>query len=124
MLESQGVPVVGFGTDEFPAFYHRSSGLEVLARADRPDEVARIMRAHWDLGLESGLLIANPIPELVSIADERLEHQAAQIKNGQSPDNFLSPSDLSDFQRSHLRDAFVVIRSMQSALGHGRAAPG
>ncbi|GGE60540.1 DUF294 nucleotidyltransferase-like domain-containing protein [Actibacterium pelagium] len=58
------------------------------------------------------------------IANERLEHQAAQIKNGQAPDNFLSPSDLSDFQRSHLRDAFVVIRSMQSALGHGRAAPG
>ncbi len=58
------------------------------------------------------------------IADERLQHQANQIKAGQKPDNFLSPADLSDFQRSHLRDAFVVIRSMQSALGHGRSAPG
>ena len=73
VLESQGVPVIGYGTDEFPAFYQRSSGLAVLARADRPDEVARIMRAHWDLGLSSSLLIANPIPELASIADERLD---------------------------------------------------
>jgi CBS domain-containing protein len=54
------------------------------------------------------------------IAETRLEHQAAQVRAGQKPDNFLSPSGLSDFDRSHLRDAFVVIKSMQSAVGHGR----
>jgi CBS domain-containing protein len=54
------------------------------------------------------------------IAETRLEHQAAQIRAGQSPDNFLAPTDLSDFERSHLRDAFVVIKTMQSAIGHGR----
>jgi len=54
------------------------------------------------------------------IAETRLEHQAAQVRAGIMPDNFLSPTDLSDFERSHLRDAFVVIKSMQSSVGHGR----
>jgi len=54
------------------------------------------------------------------IAETRLEHQAAQVRAGEAPNNYLSPTDLSDFERSHLRDAFVVIKSMQSAVGHGR----
>ncbi len=51
------------------------------------------------------------------IAEARLEHQATLIKRGEKPDNFMAPSDLSDFERSHLRDAFVVIKTMQSAAG-------
>ncbi|MFN4057121.1 MAG: DUF294 nucleotidyltransferase-like domain-containing protein [Roseinatronobacter sp.] len=51
------------------------------------------------------------------IADLRLENQANLVKSGRKPDNFLAPSDLSDFERSHLRDAFVVVRTMQSAVG-------
>ncbi|MFP7572097.1 DUF294 nucleotidyltransferase-like domain-containing protein [Marivita sp. S2033] len=58
------------------------------------------------------------------IAETRLEHQAAQVRAGVAPDNFLRPSDLSDFERSQVRDAFVVIKSMQSALGHGRGMLG
>jgi CBS domain-containing protein len=54
------------------------------------------------------------------IADTRLAHQAAQIKRGEKPDNFMAPADLSDFERSHLRDAFVVIKTMQNAAGSGR----
>jgi CBS domain-containing protein len=54
------------------------------------------------------------------IAQTRLEHQAALIKGGEKPDNFMSPGDLSDFERSHLRDAFVVIKTMQNAAGSGR----
>ena len=54
------------------------------------------------------------------IAQTRLEHQAAQIRGGSPPDNYLSPADLSDFERSHLRDAFVVVKTMQSAVGHGK----
>lgn len=54
------------------------------------------------------------------IADTRLAHQAAQIKRGEKPDNFMPPADLSDFERSHLRDAFVVIKTMQNAAGSGR----
>ena len=54
------------------------------------------------------------------IADIRLAHQAAQIRRGETPDNFMTPTDLSDFERSHLRDAFVVVKTMQSAAGQGR----
>jgi CBS domain-containing protein len=56
------------------------------------------------------------------IAEMRLDHQLRQIHAGHAPDNFLSPANLSDFERSHLRDAFVVVKSLQSAIGHGRSA--
>ncbi|HEY0835019.1 MAG TPA: pseudouridine-5'-phosphate glycosidase [Azospirillum sp.] len=62
-LETRGVPVLGLGTDEFPAFYARSSGLPVARRCDTADEVARIMHAKWRLGLDGGIVAANPIPE-------------------------------------------------------------
>lgn len=57
------------------------------------------------------------------IAETRLEHQARQIRAGQRPDNFLSPAALSSFERSHLRDAFVVVRRMQSAATQGQRVP-
>lgn len=62
MLETRGVPVLGFGTDEFPAFYSRRSGLPVSHRCDNVVEVAAILRTKWALGLEGGVLLANPIP--------------------------------------------------------------
>lgn len=62
LLETHGVPVLGFQSDEFPAFYSRSSGLRVPARVDSPAEAARIIRTHWQLGIRSGLLICVPIP--------------------------------------------------------------
>jgi CBS domain-containing protein len=55
------------------------------------------------------------------IADLRLTHQAREVRDGQTPDNFMAPSSLSSFERSHLRDAFVVVRTMQSALGQSHA---
>lgn len=66
-LETRGVPVIGLDTDNFPAFYTRNSGYSVDVRLDLP-AVARTMKAHWDLGLSGGLVIANPIP-----ADKALE---------------------------------------------------
>lgn len=62
LLETLGVPVLGLGTDEFPAFYRRSSGLAVDARVDSPAEAAAAIAAHFALGLPGGLVIANPIP--------------------------------------------------------------
>ncbi|MEI2685491.1 MAG: DUF294 nucleotidyltransferase-like domain-containing protein [Cypionkella sp.] len=56
------------------------------------------------------------------IAETRLEHQARQIRSGAKPTNFMAPSDLSDFDRTNLRDAFVVVRTMQSAVGSARGA--
>ncbi|MEM0923616.1 MAG: DUF294 nucleotidyltransferase-like domain-containing protein, partial [Pseudomonadota bacterium] len=56
------------------------------------------------------------------IASARLTHQAACIRNGGAPDNYLIQTDASDLERSHLRDAFVVVKTMQSALGQGRSS--
>lgn len=61
-LETLGVPVVGYGTPEFPAFYSRSSGLKCPMRVDSSDEMARLMRAKWSMGLKGGIVVANPIP--------------------------------------------------------------
>lgn len=61
-LETQGVPVVGFGTDELPAFYTRKSGFGVDYRVDSADKLALALKAKWDLGLKGGVVIANPIP--------------------------------------------------------------
>lgn len=62
-LETNGVPVVGFGTDELPAFYTRKSGFGVDYRVDSEAELAKAVKAKWDLGLQGGMVIANPIPE-------------------------------------------------------------
>ncbi len=67
MLETMGVPVVGFGTDAFPAFYSRDSGLKVPMRCDTAMEVAALMSAKWSMGLAGGVVVANPIPESVEI---------------------------------------------------------
>lgn len=58
------------------------------------------------------------------IAETRLEHQVRLVKSGDAPDNYLPPTALSDFERSHLRDAFVVVKTMQSAVGHGKGMLG
>lgn len=62
-LETHGVPVVGFGTNEMPAFYTRKSGFAVDYRVDSPAELAQAIKAKWDLGLNGGIVVANPIPE-------------------------------------------------------------
>jgi pseudouridine-5'-phosphate glycosidase len=63
MLETLGVPVIGVGTSNFPAFYRRSSGLRVDARVDSIEALAAAINAHLALGFGSGVLVANPIPE-------------------------------------------------------------
>ncbi|HLR21010.1 MAG TPA: pseudouridine-5'-phosphate glycosidase [Tissierellaceae bacterium] len=62
-LETAGVPVVGFGTDELPAFYTIRSGFGVDYRVDEADELAKVLKAKWDLDLNGGMVVANPIPE-------------------------------------------------------------
>lgn len=66
-LETHGVPVIGYGTEELPAFYTRSSGFGVDYRVDSPDELAKIFRTQQELGLGGGMLVTNPIPEEYSM---------------------------------------------------------
>ncbi|QBF32383.1 DUF294 nucleotidyltransferase-like domain-containing protein [Thalassococcus sp. S3] len=85
-------------------------------------------RARVEAAEAAGVLSPSGARDLLDaydlIAETRLDHQARQIKTGARPDNFLAPSALSDFERSHLRDAFVVVKSLQSAMGHGRGMLG
>ncbi len=66
-LETKGVPVIGYGTNELPAFYTRHSGFGVDYRADSPAELAAMFNAQWELGLKGGMLVTNPIPEEYSM---------------------------------------------------------
>ena len=77
-LETHGVTVVGYGTDEFPAFYSRSSGLPVDVRCDTPGEVAALWRAKRSLGLSGGLLVTVPVPAAAEIPAAEIEPAIVQ----------------------------------------------
>ena len=74
-LETHGVPVIGFQTDCFPAFYTRTSDLAVDYRMDEPEQIAQVLRYKWNMGLAGGVLIANPIPAQYSMSPEVIEEQ-------------------------------------------------
>ena len=77
---------------------------------------------------EDGVISASGARDLIDaydlIAETRLRHQAEQIRSDEKPDNFLDPSRLSELERNHLRDAFMMVKTMQSALGQGRIGMG
>ena len=83
-LETHGVPVIGYGTDELPAFYTRRSGFGVDYRVDSPAELAAMFRAQRDLGYKGGMLVTNPIPEEYSmdkaVIDKAIDEALAQAK--------------------------------------------
>ena len=72
-LETAGVPVIGWRTDEFPAFFSRESGLSVSTRADSPAQAAAILRSHWELGSKAGALICVACPEEEAVPRSRVE---------------------------------------------------
>ena len=71
-LETKGVPVIGYGTEELPAFYTRTSGFKVDYRIDTPEELAAAFRAQQEMGLGGGMLVTNPIPEEYSMDPVRI----------------------------------------------------
>ena len=96
-LETKGVPVIGFGTEELPAFYTRKSGFGVDYRVDSPEELAAIYAAQRELGYRGGMLVTNPIPEeyamdkeVIDAAIERaLEEAKEQHIHGKETTPFL-----------------------------------
>jgi pseudouridine-5'-phosphate glycosidase len=70
--------VLGYGTSAFPAFYSRDSGLKVDAQVDDPAALAAICRTHWQLGLQSGVLVANPVPAELALDPDVAEAAIAQ----------------------------------------------
>ena len=96
-LETKGVPVIGYGTEELPAFYTRKSGFGVDYRLDTPEEVAAAFRAKLEMDLGGGMLVTNPIPELYSMdpdvinkaIDEAVAEANAQGIRGKQTTPFL-----------------------------------
>jgi pseudouridine-5'-phosphate glycosidase len=78
VLETHGVPIIGYGTDELPAFFARSSGLPVDIRLDTPEAVARVMQAHRQTGLQNGILVTVPVPEADACDPDMVEAAIAQ----------------------------------------------
>jgi pseudouridine-5'-phosphate glycosidase len=79
ILETLGVPVIGYGTDRFPAFYVRDSGLPVSARVDSPAEAARLFAAHVRMG-GGGAVLAQPVAEDVALSGEEIEKAVAEAE--------------------------------------------
>lgn len=71
-LETFGVPVLGYQTEEMPAFYTRKSGFKLDKRMDTPEEIAETAKVKWDLGINGGILVSNPIPEKDSLDEEKI----------------------------------------------------
>ena len=96
-LETLGVPVIGYQTDELPAFYSRQSGLAVDWRVETPEEVVEIARKHWGLGFSSAVLVVVPVPvadeipvaEMKEVIDWALAAAAASGESGKSVTPFL-----------------------------------
>ena len=96
-LETKGVPVIGYGTSELPAFYTRKSGFGVDYRLDTPEEIAAAFRAKLDMDLGGGMLVTNPIPEAYSMdpdvinraIDEAVAEANAQGIHGKQTTPFL-----------------------------------
>ena len=80
VLESFGVPVVGYGTDSLPAFYQRPGGQPVSVRADRPPEAAALLAAHWGMG-GAGVVVAQPTPAEVALFPDEVQPALRQLGN-------------------------------------------
>jgi pseudouridine-5'-phosphate glycosidase len=72
-LETMSVPVIGYGTEQFPAFYSRESGLDVSLKLDSPQEIVEFARAHWSTGMQSAILVTNPVPVPESIPRSEMD---------------------------------------------------
>ena len=103
MLETLSVPVIGYQCDEFPAFYSRSSGLRIPARADDPEEIAAILAARWRLSDGGGALIANPIPSADEIPAAKIEAQiAVALRDARAQG--VAGKDVTPFLLARIRD--------------------
>jgi pseudouridine-5'-phosphate glycosidase len=106
-LETCSVPVVGFGTDDFPAFYSRSSGLKTSAQANSPQEIVELAKAHWGIGMDSAVLVANPPPQEAALPVDFVEQAVQQA--------------LADAERLQVRGQAVspYLLGRMSELTHG-----
>ena len=123
-LETMGVPVVGVDTDDFPAFYCRKSGFRVDYNAKDANEIARIIKTKWDVGLEGGALIANPIPKEYELDFDEMEtviNSALSMAKEQG----IHGKDTTPFLLAHIKDLTggeSLASNLQLAYNNARVA--
>ena len=96
-LETMAVPVVGYQTESFPAFYSRESGLKVSVKLETPDEIVKLAQAHWEMGMKSAILVTQPVPggdalpkaEMERWIDQASAEAIEKKKHGQELTPFL-----------------------------------
>jgi len=123
-LETMSVPVVGYGTDEFPAFYSRESGLDVSVKLDTPQEIVDFAKAHWNTGLQSAVLVANPIPSADAIPKSEMEPIIEQASK-EAQEKQIHGKDLTPFllQRiSELTKGKSMAANLSLLLNNARLA--
>lgn len=95
-LETQGVPVVGYKCDEFPSFYSTKSGHQVDFRLNTSEEVAKLLHSKWTLGLNGGVVIANPVPEADAMDYNEIENVIQQAVT-EAEDKHITGKDVTPF---------------------------
>ncbi len=101
-LETQGVPVIGYGTEEFPAFYTRTSGFKADYRIDTAKELASSIKTKWDLNLKGGLVIGNPIPKEYEMDYETI-NRAIEDSLKEAEENGIKGKEITPFLLSKIK---------------------
>lgn len=101
VLETRGVPVIGYGTDEFPAFYSRTSSLPVDVRCDVPETAAAIVQAHWECGLPGSVLVVVPVPEAAALPPDEVE-PAIEAALAEAAQRNLRSASVTPFLLAHI----------------------
>ncbi len=102
-LETFGVPVLGYKTDELPAFYCKSSGFKLDYRCETPEEIARIIYTKWDLGLKGGALVGNPIPDEYALDFDAMEKVITEAI-AEADEKGVRGKDITPFLLSRIKD--------------------
>jgi pseudouridine-5'-phosphate glycosidase len=101
VLETKGVPVIGYQSDDFPAFYLRSSGFGVDERMDDPNRVASFLKAKWDLGLKGGVIVGNPIPKDAEMDKASIDGEIEKALK-KSEEDGITGKDVTPYLLKHL----------------------
>ncbi len=123
-LETMGVPVLGYQTEDFPAFYCRKSGFKVDYKLNDANEAARILKTKWDLGLEGGFLIGNPIPEEYALDYDEMEKVIVKALDMAKKEGIRGKAT-TPFLLAHIKDltnGVAFASNVQLALNNAKVA--
>lgn len=123
-LETMAVPVVGYQTEAFPAFYSRDSGLKASVKLETPDEIIKLAQAHWDMGMRSAILVTQPVPQGDEIPKAEMDHLILKASH-EAVDKKIHGQALTPFllQRiSELTDGRSLRTNLSLLLNNARLA--